>query len=217
VSDEEHVYVIGSPGTSMVKIGRTTNIANRLAAIQRMSPAHLAILWTHTGGCELETNLHRHFASRRSHGEWFDFGDEDPVQRVQEAVEARPWTKSIKEEHAPAEVFIPFLQPDDPGGNTSTIPWPSDEQETTRRNSQAAGDETLTADERAFFNHVLEAYGLYEAFRAESIAETFGMDVEHVEAMARKLVDRRHLGLYGYMGEIDTPVDQRAVLYGMWE
>jgi hypothetical protein len=91
VADQEHVYVIGSPGSSIVKIGRTTNLANRLAAIQRMSPVPLKVLWTHPGGNELESNLHRYFASRRSHGEWFDFRAGDPVGSVRTAVETRAW------------------------------------------------------------------------------------------------------------------------------
>lgn len=87
----ECIYVIGSAGSSLVKIGRTANIANRLAALQRMSPVQLTVMWTHTGGHELETYLHRCFRSRRCHGEWFDFESEDPVQSVRVAVEIGGW------------------------------------------------------------------------------------------------------------------------------
>lgn len=81
----EVVYVLGTPGSNTVKIGRTTGLARRVADIQRMSPVPLVVLWTHLGGHELETWLHRHFASRRSHGEWFTF-EGDPVPLIQEAV-----------------------------------------------------------------------------------------------------------------------------------
>ncbi|MDX3585996.1 GIY-YIG nuclease family protein [Streptomyces europaeiscabiei] len=88
----ELVYVLGTPGSNTVKIGRTTNLAKRVADIQRMSPVLLQALWTHPGGHELETGLHRHFKARRSHGEWFVF-DSDPVEAVRSAVEKEPWVK----------------------------------------------------------------------------------------------------------------------------
>jgi hypothetical protein len=92
----EVVYVLGSPGSSIVKIGRTTNLAQRVGNIQRMSPLPLVVLWTHPGGHELETQLHRHFASKRSHGEWFVFDSGDPAQLVQDAVSQQPWRKPRK-------------------------------------------------------------------------------------------------------------------------
>lgn len=88
----EVVYVLGTPGSNTVKIGRTTNLAKRVAEIQRMSPVPLAALWTHPGGHELETRLHRHFADFRSHGEWFAFR-RDAVQLIQWAVVDEPWNR----------------------------------------------------------------------------------------------------------------------------
>jgi len=87
---EELVYVLGTPGSATVKIGRTTNLRRRLADIRHMSPVPLAILWTHPGGRELEGNLHRYFAKLRSHGEWFTFQD-DPVEAVSQAVRDDNW------------------------------------------------------------------------------------------------------------------------------
>ncbi|MDH6224330.1 GIY-YIG nuclease family protein [Streptomyces sp. MJP52] len=81
---EAVVYVIGTPGSNTVKIGRTTNLQRRLADIQRMSPVPLVALWTHPGGHELETRLHHHFAELRSHGEWFAF-DGDPLPAIKQA------------------------------------------------------------------------------------------------------------------------------------
>lgn len=89
---EEVVYVLGTPGSSTVKIGTTTNLAKRVGDIQRMSPVPLAVLWTVTGGHELETRLHRHFADFRSHGEWFTFRA-NPVQLIRWAVEDEPWLR----------------------------------------------------------------------------------------------------------------------------
>lgn len=86
---DEVVYVIGTPSSTVVKIGRTRRLERRLADIQRMSPVPLAVLGP-LGGHELETNLHRHFAGIRSHGEWFAF-EEAPVPAVEQAVRTAPW------------------------------------------------------------------------------------------------------------------------------
>ena len=77
------VYVIGNADNRLVKIGTTTASADkRLSGIQTMSPSLLSVLWTTPGGRELEQELHRRFAAERRHGEWFDFGDRDPVTEV---------------------------------------------------------------------------------------------------------------------------------------
>lgn len=91
-STAELVYVLGTPGSNIIKIGRTINLDRRLADIQRMSPVPLAILWTHPGGSDLEANLHRHFKALRSHGEWFAF-QHDPVALIQRATEEEPWLR----------------------------------------------------------------------------------------------------------------------------
>ena len=83
---QELVYVIGGPGSSVVKIGRTTNLSRRLTAIQSMSPLPLRVLVTFAGGSPLESALHRHFRTLRTHGEWFDFGDAEPVPAIEAAV-----------------------------------------------------------------------------------------------------------------------------------
>lgn len=88
----ECVYVIGTPGSNTVKIGRSTDLPKRIADIQRMSPVPLEVLWSHPGGSELETRLHRHFKERRSHGEWFTF-DSDPLPLIGSAVEEQPWLR----------------------------------------------------------------------------------------------------------------------------
>lgn len=82
----ECVYLIGSADSRLVKIGRTADMVGRLAAIQRMSPAKLMILWQIEAGPWLETALHRKFKEFRAHGEWFDFPDRDALERVQCAI-----------------------------------------------------------------------------------------------------------------------------------
>ena len=81
------VYVIGADATRVVKIGMTINLKSRLAHIQTMSPVRVRVLFEHPGAYELEGLLHAEFGALRSHGEWFDFGDEDPVALVSSAVD----------------------------------------------------------------------------------------------------------------------------------
>lgn len=78
----ERVYLIGSPASTVVKIGRSCNVTRRLRAIQHMSPLSLAVLWTAPGGEALETRLHRAFAAQRQHGEWFNFQQDDPLKEI---------------------------------------------------------------------------------------------------------------------------------------
>ncbi|MFJ2923341.1 GIY-YIG nuclease family protein [Streptomyces sp. NPDC087307] len=85
--DQSCVYVIGSPTSSLVKLGTTTQLSKRLRALQLSSPVSLEVLWSAPGDRGTETALHQRFAPFRRHGEWFDFGDEDPVHSVQEALE----------------------------------------------------------------------------------------------------------------------------------
>ncbi|MFD4547240.1 GIY-YIG nuclease family protein [Streptomyces sp. NPDC058466] len=92
----EVVYVLGTPDSHTVKIGRTVNIDKRFADIRTMSPVPLVILWTHPGNHELEAHLHRHFAEYRSHGEWFAF-TEDPLPAIQSAVREEPWIAAGEE------------------------------------------------------------------------------------------------------------------------
>lgn len=86
----EVVYVIGSTESSLVKIGRSVNIDQRLRSIQSMSPVPLTVLWTIPGSRSLELWLHITFAEYRSHGEWFNFGDRDPLELIKKAARGGP-------------------------------------------------------------------------------------------------------------------------------
>lgn len=88
---EEWVYVIGSPGMNIVKIGWTANLPKRITTIRTMSPVPLNVLWS-TPACDgMEYGLHGYFADRRAHGEWFRFEDEDPVEAVKRVIESGAW------------------------------------------------------------------------------------------------------------------------------
>lgn len=86
MTQNEVVYAIGSAHHAMVKIGTTVNLSARLAAHQTSSPFPLVVLWTHQGGAQLERRLHSRLRSYRVHGEWFDFGSEDPVRKITESL-----------------------------------------------------------------------------------------------------------------------------------
>jgi hypothetical protein len=77
------VYAIGEPNGSRVKIGQTSNLRNRMSDYQTHSPIPLDVLWTYSGGLVLERMLHVEFAHLCVHGEWFDFGDKDPVSTIE--------------------------------------------------------------------------------------------------------------------------------------
>lgn len=76
------VYLIGNAESPIAKIGTTKHLDRRLKTIQRASGRKLEALWTTPGGVPLEGWLHRQFHNLRTHGEWFDFGDLDPVTTV---------------------------------------------------------------------------------------------------------------------------------------
>lgn len=83
------VYIVGSgKRCDPVKIGWSGTPQGRVKSLQTGAPYALKILSTHPGPRGLETFLHHRFADLRMHGEWFDFGDEDPVARVEGAVQA---------------------------------------------------------------------------------------------------------------------------------
>lgn len=81
------VYVIGPAQSGVVKIGTTGSLKTRLKGIQTGSPQKLQVRWHFGGSSLLEDFLHRRFDRLRLEGEWFDFGDEDPVQAVMHAVD----------------------------------------------------------------------------------------------------------------------------------
>ncbi|MEU1503060.1 GIY-YIG nuclease family protein [Streptomyces sp. NPDC005732] len=86
----ERIYIIGSDGSPIVKIGRSSNLERRLPTLQTGSHLPLHVLWTCAGDSSLESYLHRYFAARCTQGEWFDFGSEDPIHAVKTAIKARP-------------------------------------------------------------------------------------------------------------------------------
>jgi hypothetical protein len=115
------VYVIGP---SVVKIGTTDDLSARLAALQTCSPVKLAVLWSTVAddGAQMEGQLHRAFADRRLHGEWFDLG-RDAIHQV-EAAMAGPGTPrriSGARNAYGTKPWRPALQPSVPGSEAHAL------------------------------------------------------------------------------------------------
>lgn len=80
------VYVIGAPNSGVVKIGRSTNLPTRFTMIQTGCPFEVEVRFSVEGASRLEHQLHAEFGQFRTYGEWFDFGELDPVTEVAGAV-----------------------------------------------------------------------------------------------------------------------------------
>lgn len=81
------VYVVGSSELGhRVKIGWSDEPERRLKALQTGSPYLLTVMDSHPGPMVLETFLKAEFAGLRIRREWFDFGNEDPLPLIAEAV-----------------------------------------------------------------------------------------------------------------------------------
>ncbi|MGV4985815.1 GIY-YIG nuclease family protein [Streptomyces sp. NRAIS4] len=84
-SSPGQVYLLGSPGSHIAKIGYSGTPEKRLWFLQVGSPVEYSILAKFDGSQELEAALHHYFRACHVRGEWFDLGD-DPVEAVRTAV-----------------------------------------------------------------------------------------------------------------------------------
>jgi hypothetical protein len=66
------VYFIEAPATGLVKIGKTTDLQKRFAALSTQSPTPLRLLKAIPGYSSEERALHKRFREHRRHGEWFE-------------------------------------------------------------------------------------------------------------------------------------------------
>lgn len=69
------VYFIGSGEGRPIKIGRASDVRQRLAVLQNGSFEQLTILATVPGGVDVEREFHARFADLRMRGEWFEPGE----------------------------------------------------------------------------------------------------------------------------------------------
>lgn len=73
-SVKTYIYFLSS--NNLIKIGLTTNIKKRMAAISTMCSAPIELLGFIDGNKNTEASLHQKFANIRSHGEWFNKTDD---------------------------------------------------------------------------------------------------------------------------------------------
>lgn len=100
-----YVYAIRALGTSLAKVGFATDVARRLRTLQIGAPMELRVIWTLRETAVAEDWLHDHLGDRHSRGEWFDFGDEDPVAVLAQFVKDGRVTPPVEaDEPAPMHV-----------------------------------------------------------------------------------------------------------------
>ncbi len=75
---ELYVYFIYAPLVNKVKIGRATNLADRLQKIQTHSPIDVVLLGYIKGTKATELAIHHRFGDYRARGEWFEYAP--PIQ-----------------------------------------------------------------------------------------------------------------------------------------
>lgn len=79
------VYIIKS--SEFFKIGRTTNLGHRVYVLRRMNPHPVDVIkffeCSLRDANHLEKRLHRRFAEKRMHGEWFKLNDFDITELLE--------------------------------------------------------------------------------------------------------------------------------------
>lgn len=75
--ESPQVYVLSSQKTGLTKIGYSSNIPQRIKALGNAGPDNLLLECLMPGGSDTENMLHRKFAAKRRHGEWFALSKED--------------------------------------------------------------------------------------------------------------------------------------------
>jgi len=75
------IYLIYCIGTNLYKIGQSSDVKQRLTALQISCPLRLKLIISKTFNCphRAEILLHRMFADKRKSGEWFELDDKELV------------------------------------------------------------------------------------------------------------------------------------------
>jgi hypothetical protein len=93
------VYVIHANGTALYKIGKTTNVASRIAELQSGSPLRLVVVRfiPYDDPAELETLLHLVFWPYRiPHSEWFRLPERASNQLKSLRITSELWRRAEK-------------------------------------------------------------------------------------------------------------------------
>ena len=88
------VYLFAAPTLGVCKIGYATDVLRRHKIIQTTCPATVVILAEREGDRWTEACLHRHFASLRTHGEWFTFDSRIQDEFASVVIPPRPVSAS---------------------------------------------------------------------------------------------------------------------------
>lgn len=110
------VYFLIAQKTGMVKIGVTSQLKDRMDALQTACPVPLYLEAMLPGNRETEQNLHARFATSRSHGEWFRltedlmrFMDEIKAGKITPLLSAEGYVEvvrgKVKYKATPQQVF----------------------------------------------------------------------------------------------------------------
>ncbi|CAL9618037.1 hypothetical protein SUDANB58_05768 (plasmid) [Streptomyces sp. enrichment culture] len=96
---QKWVYVVGAAEMRPVKIGSAFDVERRLGNMQVASPYALRVLWRfQVSSRSVEKALHDHLRPYWVRGEWFDFGEQDPVAMVAgSAVALGHWRPPVPE------------------------------------------------------------------------------------------------------------------------
>ena len=117
-----YIYLVQAVGTDKFKIGRATNVANRLRTIQTSSPLKIRYVYhAYVRNMNFyEMELHHKFSEQREIGEWFTLSKSDIefciflMRLVQDAEPSIPQEDVEPEEFKPINsvVFCPEPEPE---------------------------------------------------------------------------------------------------------
>ncbi len=82
----DYIYAMGNPdGTGPIKIGRTTSLSKRLSMVRVYCPfpVECHALIEVESGTDMEKAIHRHFAHKHVHREWFDITATEAIETFQ--------------------------------------------------------------------------------------------------------------------------------------
>jgi hypothetical protein len=105
------IYLIQAEGSQRYAIGLTTlPIQEQLQKLNRQSPYPLTLIKQSTvsNADDAISNLHEHFKSDRTHGDWFEF-DFLQAQEACQAIKALEASEKSKMSAASASYYLPIL------------------------------------------------------------------------------------------------------------
>lgn len=102
----ESIYIIG-PESGPYKVGKTSDVSKRLAALQTANPFRLKVHFSIQEGdaSGAERDAHNALAKHRLSGEWFDA----PLDEIISAIERRGATVTVAPTTMGPETFVQWL------------------------------------------------------------------------------------------------------------